>query len=147
MRDIISFDKADWHTDGTAEENLDFEQAFVHTGMYLGWIIDRELYSEEFAETHKKAIVRYRARKMTGPTVYASIGVTFASHMLNDEGVAFTKAYYGLEKSRYLVDYEKLLTVDLPSTYHVKDTWENYELLKPVIDKRFAAWREEGKPV
>ena len=40
-------------------------------------------------------------------------------------------------------DYEKLFLGELPTMYHVQDTWENYDLLKSQIDKRFAAWRKK----
>ena len=59
--------------------------------------------------------------------------------------MAFAKAYFDLEKGKYPKDYDKLLTENLPSTYHVQDTWENYDLIKPQIDKRFAAWKKKRK--
>jgi len=29
----------------------------------------------------------------------------------------------------------------LPSEYHVADSWESYDKLKPVLDNRLSAWR------
>jgi hypothetical protein len=132
----IVFDKAKWHFEGNFPEDLDERQAFVHTGLFLGWIIDNDLFSEEFAEDFAKEIRRFKARKMTGPKVYSVADGVFADDMLNKEGRAFTRAYFDFDKGKYLKDYDKLLAAGLPSTYHVQDSWENYDRLRAQIDKR-----------
>jgi hypothetical protein len=139
------FDKAKWHYEGDYPAGLDEHQAFVHTGLFLGWIIDAGLYSEEFAEDCAKEIRRFKARKLTGPGVYRAADGVFADDMLNEEGLAFTRAYFDFEKGKYLKDYEKLLSAGLPSMYHVPDTWESYDTLKPQIDKRYAAWQKKRR--
>jgi len=42
MPDEIVYDKAKYHLDGV----FPAEQSFIHTGMFLGWVLDRDLYSE-----------------------------------------------------------------------------------------------------
>ena len=44
-------------------------------------------------------------------------------------------------KGQYLKDYEATLGNGLESLYHVKDSWENFDLLKPVLDRRLGDWR------
>src|SRR6478735_390289 len=44
------YDKAKWHYEGDFPSNLSEKQAFVHTGMYLGWIIEENLYSKRSEE-------------------------------------------------------------------------------------------------
>ena len=39
---------------------------------------------------------------------------------------------------------EMTIAKNLPTVYHVKDTWQNYDLLKPVIDKRYEDWRNKN---
>ena len=46
------------------------EQAFVHTGMFLGWIIDNHLFSDEFLEETEEEINKFKLRKMTELQVY-----------------------------------------------------------------------------
>jgi hypothetical protein len=145
MSDVIVFDKAKWHYEGDYPADLDEEQAFVPTGLFLGWIIDAGLYSEEFAEDLTKEIRRFKARKLTGPGVYRAADGVFADDVLNEEGLAFAQAYFEFEKGKYLKDYEKLLSAGLPSMYHVPDTWESYDALKPQIDKRYAAWQKKHR--
>lgn len=143
MADSIVFDKAKWHFEGDYPDDLGAEQAYVHTGLFLGWIIDNHLYSSDFEEEFAKEITKFKARQMTGPDVYKAGDGVFMDEMLNDEGLEFAQAYFDFDKGEYLKDYEKVLTKKLPTMYHVKDSWENYNLLKPCIDKRFAAWRQK----
>lgn len=42
------YDKAKYHYGGDYPEGLPEEQAFVHTGMFLGWVIDHHLYDPDF---------------------------------------------------------------------------------------------------
>ncbi len=142
MSDVIVFDKAKWHYEGDYPADLDDNQAFVHTGLFLGWVIDAGLCSEEFAADFSEEIRRFKARRLTGPGVYRAADGVFADDMLSAVGLAFAQAYFDFETGKYLKDYEKLLAADLPSMYHVPDTWESYATLKPQIDKRYAAWKK-----
>ena len=142
---LLVFDKAKWHYEGKFPEGLGEEQAFVHTGMFLGWVVDAGLYSEDFADDFKREIKKFKARKLTGSGIYAAADGVFDEEMLNIEGLAFAKAYFDFDKGQYLLDYDKLLSAKLPSMYHVQDSWENYDQLRVQIDKRFAAWKKKRK--
>jgi hypothetical protein len=66
---------------------------------------------------------------------------------LNDEANAFALAYYldGTNNGPlgdYLTDYETILGGDLPSLYHVPDTWQTFDKFAPVIARRFSEWRK-----
>ena len=65
----------------------------------------------------------------------------FTDEDLNDEGNEFAREYFDFDERRYLADYEELLGGDLPTLYHVADSWENYDCLKLRLDERFAEWR------
>ena len=41
--DYDVYDKAKYHSGGNFPEELDQFQSFVHTGMYVGWLIDNDL--------------------------------------------------------------------------------------------------------
>ena len=53
MADPFVYDKAKYHYSGDYPPDLPDEQAFVHTGFYLAWIIDRNrnLYSLSLVNT------------------------------------------------------------------------------------------------
>jgi len=137
----VVYDKAKYHYDGDYPDDLPIEQAFVHTGMFLGWIIDHDLYSDEFSKDSAQEIRAFKGRDMSGPQVYASWDGCLIDDMLNEEGNRFATAYFDFDHGDYLTDYEEILAADLPSTYHVQDTWENYETLKRKIDERYRQWR------
>lgn len=87
-------------------------------------------------------IASFKAREMTGARVYeyACDGVLL-DDMLNAEGNAFAHHYFDLESGEYIYDYEELLARGLPSTYHVEDTWDNYEVIARRISDRYAEWK------
>lgn len=132
--EVHVYDKAKYHYDGKFSEELPIEQAFVHTGYYLAWIIENNLYSEEFAEDIEKEIEKVRRRELTGPQLFYKIDGVLADDMLNDEGNEFTQYYFDFDKGQYLKDYESLFATELPTLYHVSDNWVNYNLLKERID-------------
>jgi hypothetical protein len=33
------------------------------------------------------------------------------------------------------------MPAELPSVYHVADTWDTFDLLKPIFDRRLADWK------
>ena len=68
--ETIVYDKAKYHYEGDFPQELPMEQAFVHTGMFLGWIIDNHLFSDEFLEETEEEINKFKLRKMTGTQVY-----------------------------------------------------------------------------
>jgi hypothetical protein len=141
MSDPYVYDKAKYHYGGDFPEGLPDDQAFVHTGLYLGWIIDRDLYSDQFREDSAEAITRFKAREITGPEVYESWDGCLIDFMLNDEGNAFSREYFDFDSGRYLADYEEMLCGALPTMYHVDNTWENYDRLRPRLDQRYDEWR------
>ena len=97
-----------------------------------------KLRREEEAD---RAAVRQRA--MTGSALLQSWydDKLFSSNLV-PEGAAFANAYY---VKHYFDDYNHTLAKGLPSEYAVPDTWESFDKLAPVIDRRFAAWRAKHR--
>jgi hypothetical protein len=64
---------------------------------------------------------------------------------LSEEGNAFTADYYqrpsGELYGPFLTDYEAALANGLPSSYHVTDTWENYDRFEPYASAAYARWK------
>ncbi len=136
----VVYDKAKWHYDASSyPHDLPQHQAFVHTGMFLAWIVEHNLCGEELADMEEQ-LAAVKNRTMTGADLFEVCDGVFADDMLNDVGNAFTRDYFDFERGQYLVDYEATLADHLPSLYHVADTWENYDKFKPVIDRRYGEW-------
>lgn len=137
----IIYDKAKYHYEGDFPQELPMEQAFVHTGMFLGWIIDNNLFSDEFLEETEEEINKFKLRKMTGTQVYMFWDGVLSDDMLNDEGNQFAIDYFDFEKGLYLDDYDDVF-LECDTLYQVQDTWENYFKLKEVIDIRYTEWKK-----
>lgn len=131
---IYVYDKARYHPKG----------GFTHTGMFIGWILENNLYSEKMP-IDKSAALSLKERKITGAQIYDDfLDGVLTSNELNDEGNAFAKSYFDFTKGKYIHDYAKVFNVNLRSNdfLNVKDTWNNYEKIKNIIDKRYQEWKE-----
>jgi len=143
MAEPFVYDKAKYHYDGNFPDDLEPEQGFIHTGMFLGWIVDHDLYSDWFGPEMCVYIRAFKDREMTGAKVFEACDGVLVGDMLTDEGNAFARDYFDFERGKYLGDYSELLSQGLPSMYHVADTWPNYEKLKKRIDQRYREWKGE----
>jgi len=137
------YDKAKYHYDGNFPDDLEPEQGFIHAGMFLGWIVDHDLYSDWFGTEMFGHISAFKNRETTGPKLFEICDGALIEDMLNDEGNAFASDYFDFERRKYLGDYSELLTKGLPTMYHVADTWANYDKLKERIDQRYREWKGE----
>ena len=132
------YDKAKYHYDGDFPKGLPERQAFVHTGMFVGWLIDHDMIAPDFREETRG----FKERQATGAQVYEAWDGCLNSDMLTEEGNRFAADYFHFERGQFLADYDAVLVKDLPSEYHVADTWANYELMKQKVDQRYAAWKQ-----
>ena len=134
------YDNAKNHFLGNFPKQLPIEQAYVHIGMYLGWIIEQELYSTYFEDEADTQIFRFAQRQISC-TILAEIWDGYLGHELfNEEGNLFTYYYYG--GGIFHKDYEIILAQDLPSIYHVTDEWDTYEKMAKQISKRYDEWKK-----
>ena len=84
-------------------------------------------------------LARLRARQLTGREFMAEYcDGKLEVELLTSEGGSFAGAYYG---GKYIKDYKRVLAANLPSEYHVEDTWSNYDLLALVIQEAFEKWK------
>src|ERR1044072_1798891 len=105
------YDKAKYHYDGDFPDELPIEQGFVHTGMFLGWVIDNDLYSEFLYTEASGYIESFKQRELTGAQVYEyACDGTFIDDMLTESGNRFARDYFDFDKGSYLIDYDLTLT-------------------------------------
>jgi hypothetical protein len=137
---MANIDRADWHYGGQYPKDLPPENGGTHIGMYLAWVINRDLGSQELKDYVAAKLPAFRRREITGrDLLLTELDEKFFSSLLSEEGQAFTAAYY--ESDQYVEDYAEALALDLESVYHVKDSWENYDVIARQLDQRLAAWR------
>ncbi len=139
------YDNAKNHFLGNFPDSLPIEQAYIHIGIYLGWVIENNLYSEYFEEEAETEIYRFKRKELSCAILSEIWDGYLGYELFNEEGNLFTYYYYG--GGLYRKDYELTVCQNLPSIYHVKDTWENYDLMNAQITKRYKEWKDlVGRP-
>lgn len=133
------YDLAKNHFLGDFPASLPIEKAYLHIGIYMGWIIDNDLYSEYFEDEASTEIYRFKRRDI-GCIILAEIWDGALSHELfSEETNLFTFYYYagGIFKK----DYNEVLVKSHKTIYHVEDTWENFDKISKRISERFEEWQ------
>ena len=114
--------------------------------MFLAWAIMNDLEAESHRKESPAAVAAVRAKQMTGRQfLFKQCDGKFWEEDLSDEGNAFAQFYYGADGTfgPYLADYEAVLVGDdLASSYHVEDTWQNYDKIAAVISRKFEDWKQ-----
>jgi hypothetical protein len=145
MERLMIYDRAEWHYQGDYPDDLPPQQGGTHIGIFFAWLVNRKLESERLAIEHSAELDAIRSRSMTGREFLASMrDGELADGDMNDDGNAFARAYY--DSDTYFQDYAQTLVGELPSLYHVDDSWENYDLMAERIDARYAAWQKQRRP-
>ena len=140
-----SIDRAEWHYAGDFPSELPSENGGTHIGMYLAWIIQRDLGSAVLRKQARDFLPLLQARKMTGrELLFKALDEKFVASLLTKVGKDFTRDYY--ETHCYIDDYEAVLGGSLPTLYHVADSWANYDKLASVLDQRFHRWQQGEAP-
>jgi len=137
------YDQAKEHFLGKFPEDLPIEQAYLHIGMYMGWMIENELYSESFLDESEIQMFRFMRQEISCTVLSEIWDGHLGPEMFNDEGNAFSEHYY--LAGNYVEDYITTLCKDYPTMYHVVDSWENYNSMRAKLNERFAAWKLKNK--
>jgi hypothetical protein len=110
--------------------------------MFVAWAFLSGLAGELYIEDFHDDIPRLKSRSVTPGAFFLEFcDGKFTDEDLNDEGNAFAQVYFDFDTGKYLADYEATLGAGLPELYYVKDSWENFDRLKPVLDRRFDEWK------
>jgi hypothetical protein len=134
----MSYDNASWHYGGDFPKDLPDEAGGTHIGMFVAWALLAGLGGEMYTE-FPEDIRELESRSVTpGEFIFEACDGKFIEENLNDDGNAFAEAYYS--SNLFFDDYAGLFTTS-PSIYHVADTWDNFDRLKPLLDERLARWR------
>jgi hypothetical protein len=140
----MKYDDASWHYGGDFPKDLPVEAGATHTGMFVAWALLLGLAGDIFVKDFPNELEKLRSRKCTpGQFLLTSCDGKFTNEVLNDIGNAFAQSYFDFKHGEYLKDYEGLLGKEVPTLYHVSDTWENFDRLSPILDRRFAEWRQK----
>jgi hypothetical protein len=144
----MSYDRADFDY-STADQPLPAGHAATHIGMFLAWAVLNGLEDDSHRQRVPQLLDKLRRREITGRQFFeAACNGKFAEKDLNDAGNAFARYYYkndAGERGPYFEDYRRTLAAGLPSFWQVRDSWENFDKIAPLITKRFEQWRNPPK--
>jgi hypothetical protein len=150
MNPPIVYDKAKYHSESIETAGLPEGQEFVHTGFYLGWLIQNDLLDDEFVDDCLlDEIAAFKARKITGPEIYSRCDGALVDDMLSDEGNAFSQHYFNFEKGQFVADYMHAFSVSGGNDFFgVEDTWENFDRISQYFDRGYTKWKrtKDKKP-
>jgi hypothetical protein len=135
----MKYDDASWHSGGDFPADLPPEAGATHSGMFFGWALLKGLGSDLHSAQEVEGL---RARALTpGQFFLEGCDGKLTDEDFSEEGKAFARVYYDMSRGQFLYDYEHALGAELPTLYHVPDTWETYDALAPVLDERLRNWR------
>ncbi|WP_028605807.1 hypothetical protein [Ottowia thiooxydans] len=150
----MAYDRIDWHSGGDFPKDVPETNGGIHIGMFLAWMISQNLVSDFHREESADEIRRLKGREITGlQFLTAACDGKFWEDDLNDQGNAFSVDYYDAKSAfakqhgSFIEDYCDVFDryaeangFEYPSAYHVENTWENFDRLKPTLDQRFSEW-------
>ncbi|MBL7953569.1 MAG: hypothetical protein JNJ91_00930 [Flavobacteriales bacterium] len=117
------------------------KDTWTHTGMYLMWLDARGFLDPPTDETDAQRLALARQRQLTPGAFFGAVyGGWFGPEEITDEGLDFTRSYY--TDKGYKADYRAHVLKPRSNFYSAADTWETYDRISPVLDERYAAWKE-----
>jgi hypothetical protein len=138
----MKYDDASWHYGGDFPKDQPDEAGATHTGMFVTWALLSGLAGDIHITDFPDDIPSLRFRRVTpGAFFLSSCDGKFTDEDLNAEGNAFVAYYFDLQRSGYLKHYTDALGGDLPTLDHVADSWDSYDKLRPILDRRFSEWQ------
>jgi hypothetical protein len=141
----MKYDDASYHYGGNFPKDLPIEAGATHTGMFLAWAMLSGLAGELHLTEFPEGIQALTERSITpGRFLLEYCDGKFTDEDVNEVGNTFAASYFDFKNGLYLTDYENVLLNGLPSLYHVPDSWQTYETLKPTLDARFSEWRSHA---
>ena len=137
----MKYDDASWHYGGNFPTDLPAEAGATHIGMFVAWAWLTGLAGEDVMDDMPETVTALNERTTTpGKSFFDNCDGKFVDDDLNAVGNAFAVEYFDFKNGQYLNDYDELLTGDLPTVYHVPDTWESFDRLRPRLDERYREW-------
>jgi hypothetical protein len=139
MSGMIKYDDASWHCHGGAfPTDLPDAAAATHIAMFVMWALLSSLGGSRHVGESPQDLEQLKSRGITPVNYFLrACDGRFTDGDLSFQGNLFAASYFGY---RYLQDYDNTFCQNLPSLYHVEDSWENFDRLKPLLNRRFADW-------
>jgi len=145
-RPDLEFDLWAWHTEGNFPKDQPPEQGYVHIGMFLAWLIERDMLNPRWvARAAVQPTIASMREAAVSPCALRDVtDGRLGGDMMTADAAAFAGAYYAPQYG-YTQDWRRVFG-KAADKYAVPETWETYGRIAPVIDFRYAGWVKSGKP-
>lgn len=143
----MKYDSAAWHYNGYFPKELPPEAGATHIGMFLAWAISKDLISDKHSENFNEDLESVRKREITGRDyLIKNCSSQLSEEDLSEIGQGFAFDFYCDDEGykEYIEIYDKTFCKKLASFYEVRDSWDNFDKIKVLIDKSFQKWMASG---
>lgn len=143
----MKYDSAAWHYNGHFPKELPPEAGATHIGMFLAWAISKDLISDKHSENFNEDLESVRKREITGRDyLIKNCSSQLSEEDLSEIGQGFAYDFYCDDEGykEYIEIYDKTFCKKLASFYEVRDSWDNFDKIKVLIDKSFQKWMASG---
>ena len=141
---LVKYDDVSWHAGGDFPADLPAEAGATHIGMFVAWALMHGLAGDIHVSEFPEPLVRLCERRTTPRQFFLeACDGKFTDEDLSELGNRFAEIYYegGDAQDHYFADYAATVGAETPSIYHVADSWDTYEQLERVIQRRFEEWQ------
>ncbi len=133
-----------WHYSGAITEENEDNQLCFGMGVFFSWCIMNNLSNMDYKEEASKIRQLYMKREHGPGIAFLDLfGGTLHEAYLNDKGYALAAEYY---QDQYIDDLTS--TLNMPEGEYIytgPDTWDEYDKVAPIIQKRFEEWQASYK--
>lgn len=144
----MKYDNAAWHVRDDDHGTGDYHAGATHAAIFLAWAASRNLLSEIHIQDSQAGLKQLMSRRITPLEWFmAHCDGKFTDEDLTEEGNQFAQSYYtstdeqDADRASYTLDYVDMFT-EVDSICEVRDTWENYDRIAPLIDRHYTAWKK-----
>jgi hypothetical protein len=131
MSETVVYDKAEWHRESATTD----DEPYTFGALFLGWLLLRDLHSEELSSDDGGAIRRFRSRELTATEFYRDLcDGALVDDMIREDVRPFVAVMFDRE---YAMEYSALAG---PSGI-VLDDWDTLEKLSACLDRHLERWR------
>jgi hypothetical protein len=137
----MKYDDASWHYGGDFPKDLPTEAGATHIGMFVSWCLLNGLAGELHIEDFPEGLEKLKNREVTPGKWFCDFcDEKFTDEDLSEKGNEFAMKYYQAKDALYLDDYSDSVANNLETAYHASDSWESYDVLEPIVTKRYREW-------
>ena len=141
---------------GEGESDRIYDYAGMPIAYFLGWLIRRDLMSDDFRSLYDQALLQAVKDETKSPLeVLRNMDYVLAKEDIGQEALRFMNYYYEIEGNnssfnhktdKYFFDYYRTVCsrFDVPRYYCVDFDPERFHELEEVLDRRYAEFNNRG---